>query len=259
MRDALLRLDGVFWSALGTIGAFVGFLFTNLKGRPLWYRRMSKHLRNERAFYAHLPRPVAEPSGEEPDLDLAETYFAAVDGGVTGVEQLTPAERRVARKDLVVLVDELQKTHETLVTALQPFATTDARAFIDEWKVAEERLATIYVGGRVISSAHTHCTLIEQLVRQLTYGPNAIQNDQLRRLGYSVVTQDRDVIIPVMKSVFARCFEEAKIIGESLRAGKVSRAIHLKEKYWFDVQRTYDRMSAALERMRNVSRQLSMA
>lgn len=96
-------------------------------------------------------------------------------------------------------------------------------------------------------------------MQQLTYGERAINSEQLRQLGYSVVTQDRDVILPVMKSVLARCASEVAIKGASLRAGDIHRAILLKEKYWFDVQRTYERIDQALAKMHSVARQLSMA
>src|SRR6266513_2770074 len=110
MRDAILKLfkDPVFWSALGTLGALIGFLFTNLKGKPFWYRRMSKRLNRERTFYTRFGRPASEPLAEAPEQDLAASYFAAVEDGVAGVEVLTPIERRAARKDLILLVDELQ-------------------------------------------------------------------------------------------------------------------------------------------------------
>ncbi len=76
---------------------------------------------------------------------------------------------------------------------------------------------------------------------------------QIRDLGYSVVVQDRDVIIPVMRAILDRTRSELAIIGKAIRKGNRRRAIRLKEKYWFDVEETFQTIRGSLDTMRQLA------
>lgn len=178
----------VFWSAVGVIVALTGLLITNLKGRPLWYRRMQRLPNRERVFYKSSTATLqaTDPASEE---GLARSYFDAVDNGLGGIEGLSASERRAAAQKLLDLVATLQATHHTLVEVIEPFSEFDARQFIDGWGVVQKKFQTVYHGGRIPSEAHTHCSKVQQLVWDLTSNPKegSAGLDKIRELGYSVV------------------------------------------------------------------------
>lgn len=244
----------VFWTALGVLVALTTFLINNLKGRPLWHRRMQKLLDRERTFYDSLSvaLPVPDADSEE---GLAQRYFDDIENGVRGIEALSAAERRDKARELRELVKELRATHQTLVTALAHFSGTNAKQFIQGWPEVEETLQSNYDSGQIPSDAHTHCTNVVDLVGQLTSNQNgeSVGFEEIRRLGYSVVVQDRDVVLPMMRWILDRCQMEAKIIGHSLRAGDTRRAIRLKEKYRFDTKHTHSRMKRTLNMMQRLA------
>jgi hypothetical protein len=245
------------WSAIGTTLALATFLITNLPKRPLWYRRMQRLLRTERAFYDSVASRAVAPDHQSEEA-LAIKYFDAVDQGLAGIAELTSAERRTTAAKLGELIDELQISHATLVKALQPFAEQGARAFLDNWHATANDLGTVYFGGTVASSAHTHCSAVEQLVNQLVHQAG-LKNAKLAQLGYSVVVYDADVVVPVMNSILSKCDVEAGLISQSIAAGDVRRAIMLKEKMWFDMRGMYTRVNRALGGMRAAAQALSSA
>lgn len=247
----------VFWSAIGVMIGLATFL--NLKGRPFWHWRLQRLLNHERKFYDSYPvTTAAVDAGSEESI--ARQYFDAVEDGVSAMAALSDAERRAAAANLRELVGTLQATHHTLVESLQPFSETDSKEFLKNWSSVQAKLQSIYYGGKIPSDAHTHCSLVVSLVQSIVMQLSSPSNEaatpaivRLRNLGYSVVAQDREVILPVMWSVLDRCHAEVGLISFSLRDGDARRAIRLKEKYWFDVKHSYTRLRQSLQKMRSLS------
>lgn len=127
---------------------------------------------------------------------------------------------------------------------------------LKNWPQEESKLNSIYLGGGIVSEAHTHCSEVESVVWDLCSRKD-LQNtpglSQIRDLGYSVVVQDRDVIIPVMRAILDRTRSELAIIGKAIRKGNRRRAIRLKEKYWFDVEETFQTIRGSLDTMRQLA------
>jgi len=243
----------VFYSAIGVMIALATFL--NLKGRPFWHWRLQRLLNSERKFYDSFPAAAAalDPASEE---GIARQYFDAVEEGVSAMAALSDSERRAAAAKLHELVATLQATHQTLVDSLQPFSETDSKEFLKNWSAVQAKLQSNYLGGKIPSDAHTHCSLVQSIVWNLsssgseTLTPTMVR---LRNLGSSVVAQDREVILPIMRSVLDRCQAEVVLISAALQNGDGRRAVRLKEKYWFDVKHSYMRMKQSLDKMHALS------
>jgi hypothetical protein len=247
----------VFWSAIGVLIA-LATLF-NLKSRPLRFWRLQRLLNRERRFYESFPASPPPPESDSEE-GRESAYIAAVEDGVAAIEGLSPAERRAAATNLVELIGTLQATHATLVEALQPFSEMEVKTFLADWSAVQGKLQTAYFGGQIPSDAHTHSSRVRSLVWELTSsqtGQRSTSLERLRKLGDSVVTQDKEVIIPVMRSVLDRCQTEVGLISMALRDRDVRRAIRIKEKYWFDVKRSCLRMQHALQKMRVLGNEFS--
>lgn len=243
----------VFWSAIGAVIALATFL--NLKGRPFWHWRLQRLLNSERAFYDSIPIPAASVDSASEE-SMARQYFDAVEEGVSAMAALSNGERRAAAVKLHELIGTLQSTHQTLVDSLQPFSESDSKEFLKNWSTVQAKLQSNYFGGKIPSDAHTHCSLVQSIVWSLSSRGNETHTPamaRLQNLGSSVVAQDREVILPVMRWVLDRCQSEVALISVALRDGDARRAIRLKEKYWFDVKHSYTRMLESLQKMRSLS------
>lgn len=80
----------------------------------------------------------------------------------------------VAAAKLPELVGTLQATHQTLVDSLQPFSETDSKEFLKDWRSVQAKLQSNYYGGKIPSDAHTHCSLLQSIVWQLSSPSNEV-------------------------------------------------------------------------------------
>lgn len=247
----------VFWSAIAVVIALATFL--NLKGRPFWHWRLQRLLNSERKFYDSFPVPAASVDSASEE-GMARQYLDAVEEGVSAMVALSDGERRAAAAKLHELVGTLQATHQTLVDSLQPFSESDSKEFVKNWSAVQAKLQSNYFGGKIPSDAHTQCSLVQSIVWNLSSSGNETPTPamaRLQNLRSSVVAQDREVILPVMRSVLDRCQSEVALISVALRDGDARRAIRIKEKYWFDVKHSYKRMQQSLQKMRTLSEEFT--
>ncbi len=120
--------SAVFWTAAGVVVAAVVGLAPLARGTSWRYIGLQKLLNRERSFYEDCKgyRPKSERL--DPAEDLAESYFGAVDAGLGGIGLLSRTQHREAKSKLQELILNLQRTHQTLVNALESFASQDAKA-----------------------------------------------------------------------------------------------------------------------------------
>jgi hypothetical protein len=241
------------WKAIGGVvglAAFIVALLTFLRGTGWRYRRLQRILDKERSFYAAIPSHQSAV-GHTLVQGTAQTYFSAVNRGISGIDSLPPDARTVAREKLKALLLNLRTTHQTLVTILEPFSTGDAKKFLEEFDGFNTKFTTLYHGGQIAHDARTHCFEIEQVLDELrskiqftTPGWSDIDS-----LGQSVVVQDTDVIVPIMTEILDRTQTELVLIAEAIRKGDKPRALALKEKFWFDIRNLYYEVSGSLAKM----------
>jgi hypothetical protein len=247
----------IFWTAVGSIAALFTLILALLQTTRMKYLRLQRIQNKERSFYDSVHRAPINP---EPDSVEAKTqgYLESVDRSLRGLKILPDTERQQAREKLKILISNLRATHETLVTVLEPFSTTDVKKFFEEFDSLNSKFSTLYYGGRIAHDARTHCSDVEQIVNDLSTMINSNNPgwQDISALRYSVVVQDREVIVPIMTSILDRTQLELSLIALAISAKDKSKAIWLKERYWFDVKFLYQTIISALKAMSELTNKL---
>lgn len=247
-----------FWGAVSAVAAVLGFLFTHLIGkRRFRYWRLQRVLDSERSFYSAIAAPRL--GGSEPLAEgITQRYVASVDQGLVGVSQLSPTTPKEAKEQLRRLISNLRATHQTLVTALEPFSLADAKQFFEGFEGFSQKLQTLYYGGNIPHDARTHCGEIEGVISELDRHLNGSAQGwrDISSLRYSVVANDRDVIVPLMVEVLERAQTEMLLVAQSIRGGNLTKAVILKERFWFEVKAFYTQLTSSLSKMGNLVTQL---
>jgi hypothetical protein len=260
--DLNFLTEPVFWTAVGVFVAVAALLVNLLKGTHWRYIALQRRLKKERNFYDTFPNTRQPPDPQsQPVLtqdSLKQLYLNAVDRGLSGVEVLPVENRRKVSSELRDLISELQRTHQTLVDALELFSLLDAKAFFEGWRSAKSELSRKYHGGTIASDAHTHCSAVVNTVLDLCsqIPEEAPGYRRIEEITRSVISQDWEVIVPVMTSILERSQLELDLIAHSIEKGDKRRAIQLKEKYWFDAQHDYQTIRNSLDKMRRLSNEI---
>ncbi|MBK8752348.1 MAG: hypothetical protein IPL99_12190 [Candidatus Competibacteraceae bacterium] len=235
-----------FWGAISAVAAVLGFLFTHLIGkRRFRYWRLQRVLDAERSFYSAIAAP--RQGGSEPLAEgITQRYVASVDQGLVGVSQLSPTTPREAKEQLRRLISNLRATHQTLVTAIEPFSLADAKQFFEGFEGFSQKLQTLYYGGNIPHDARTHCGEIKEVISELDRQLQGWRD--ISSLRY-LVENDRDVIVPMMVEVLERAQTEMLLIAQSIRGGNLTKAVILKERFWFEAKSFYIQLTASLSKM----------
>lgn len=242
-----------FWTAVGSLVALISLVI------PVFFfarhRSLQRILDHERRFYETVPRGQVS---QELQTNSIHAYMDAVDRSLVGLERLPSAARQAASQKLRDLLANLRATHESLVKAIQPFALTSAKTFLDGFDQFQAEFSSLYHAGRIPSDARTHCHDVERVVSDLSalisFDTPGWQDIQALRS--SVVIYDREVIVPIMVSILERAQLEIAMIAHCLRDGDKRKAIWLKERYWFDVKPLYQSVTATLGKMSSLANQL---
>jgi len=241
------------WKAIGAVVAIAGCIVTVLaflRGTRWRYWRLQRILDKERSYYA-AKSSARSTVGENLVQGTAQSYFSSVNMGISGIENLPPHAKTIAREKLKALLLNLRTTHQTLVTVLEPFSTGDAKKFLEEFDSCNSEFIVLYHGGEIAYNARTHCSEIEsvldELGRQIQCNtPGWSDVDSLRE---SVVHQDREVIVPIMTEILERTKTELGLIEQAIRDRDKPKALALKEKFWFDVRDMYGEIRGSLTKM----------
>jgi hypothetical protein len=179
------------------------------------------------------------------------------------IANLPEEERKRTKKELRELLSQLRATHATLVQTLKLFTTNDAKTFFEEFDDFNQNFGALFQGGKIRHEARTHCDDVVQIVDDLvsklelsTTGERAEQIGALRQLGYSMQGVDQDLIVPIMRYILSKTEVELSLINSVIRDGDKTKAIWLKERYRFDVEKLYERLREALDRMDALSSKL---
>ncbi|HKF48816.1 MAG TPA: hypothetical protein VKB38_15765 [Terracidiphilus sp.] len=251
----------VFWAAASAIIALLGFVFTHLVGRHwMRYWRLQRLLDRERSFYTTyttMPRP---PSAALIDIAGSQTqqYVSSVTQSLEGFDALPTETVRQSKAELRRLLSNLRATHQTLVSALEPFSITDAKEYFERFDSIAAKFATLYHGGQIPHEARTHCEEVDSVISELakTIKADAPGWNKIASLRRSVVVYDFDVIIPLMTEVLGKAQVEISIIGQAIRSRDFRKAVYIKERFWFEVRGLYPDLNSALTKMSSLAARL---
>lgn len=247
-----------FWAAISAIVALLGFLFTHFVGkRRLRYWRLQHLLDKERSVYATLPLPRRISTSDSSGAPTQQ-YVSSVARSLLGFDSLPASTLKDSRDDLRRLLSNLRTTHQTLVSALEPFSTGEARKFIEEFDVFAAKFSTLYHAGQIPHNARTHCHEVEQTISALDAKmPGTTTGWQdIAALRNSVVMYDQDVIVPLMVDVLDRAQLEITMIGQAIRDKDFGKAIIIKERFWFEVKGFYKELDETLTKMGEIAARL---
>lgn len=196
MIDSIVSLlkSGTFWAALAVLIAGVPLVISGV--RTFRRRSLQRYSNRERASH----------SAHSLDWDLARGYSASVDSGLRGLQHLPQIEREKAREKLKKLIDELKRTHETIVDALSLFSIGKAKTFFEKFDERRVEFEKLIDKGIIVPQARTHCTEIERIVSDLSslISENSDGWQDINALRYSLENPEREVIVPMMVAILYR-------------------------------------------------------
>jgi len=273
---AIFQSD-IFWSAFGAlvtfaalVGSIGGVIIAMLK-RGKWRRLQTKQDR-ERKFYEEHARRVTPDPIWLPEEYTIDQYLQSIQNGLLAIAQL-PDEQRDRTKDKIrSLISQLRATHATLVKALKPFTTNDAKKFFEEFDKFNQDFGELYDTGNVPHNARTHCDdvvqIVNDLVPQLAGDRISAQYDQVQSekgidreytissIASSMEQADKEVIVPIMRYILSKTEVELSLINSAIRDRNKDKAIWLKERYRFEIKDLYKRLDDALTRMDDLASKL---
>jgi hypothetical protein len=258
----------IFWSAFGALVAFAGLVGTIcvaiialLKAHE--GRRLQAVLNEERKFYEEKARRVIPPPVELPEKAITDRYLNSIQSGLLAIVQLPHEQRNKTKGEIRKLISQLRTTHETLVQALKPFTTNNAKRFFEEFDQFNQDFGALYDGGNIPHNARTHCDEVVQIVNELTFqlqaditGLPSERIYKIQEINYSMEHADRDIIVPVMTYILSRTEVELSLINSVIWDGDKRKAIWLKERYRFDIKNLYSQLEDTLTTMSNLVSQL---
>lgn len=170
----------------------------------------------------------------------------------------SPALPKSVAADLDTLMKELRRTHQTLVTKLDPvWSLKDNPAtFAKRFDSAFTKYRTFYL-SKDLGEERTHCHVLGQIGRQLAAArPKGDASDatwqQLESLLRQLNDYDIDVIEehyrPFMDSVYKTLNQINALIG----AGDVAQAIQLKQALVAQLEKDYAAMRANFDEMGDI-------
>jgi hypothetical protein len=240
------------WGAFSAIVAALGFAFTHFVGKHRFrYWWLQRFLDKERTFYRAQPAPT-QAAMSDPAATIPQKYVFSIEQSLTGFEQF-PAETAVreAKEQLRGLLTNLRITHNTLVSVLKTFSLENGKHYFEKLDDYQADFLTHYFGGKIPHDAHTHCEEIVRVIANLNKRtpPTTPGWQDISALQYSVVVNDRDVIVPMMKEVLERTHSNLSIIAEVAKVGDFRKAVIIKEHFWFEIQGFYYQLNSSLEKM----------
>jgi hypothetical protein len=170
----------------------------------------------------------------------------------------SPALPKSVAADLDTLMKELRRTHQTLVTKLDPVwnLKDNPATFAKRFDSAFTKYRTFYL-SKDLGEERTHCHVLGQIGRQLAAArPKGDASDatwqQLESLLRQLNDYDIDVIEehyrPFMDSVYKTLNQINALIG----AGDVAQAIQLKQALVAQLEKDYAAMRANFDEMGDI-------
>jgi hypothetical protein len=251
----------VFWSAFGALVSFAALVggavvaFRAFLQRRTW-TNLQAVLDHERQQYEESAFRVALPREEFQQQSAAEQYIKIVDESLLALAKVPRVERKEIRNQLRDLLGKLRETHSTLVEALNPFMIDDAKEFIERFGLAVQKFGATFDGDKIASNARTHCDDVAQLAREvaddLSNEKPKIDNEiisGIRYIGYEIGGIDNNIIVPTMLELLTQTKVELSLIDVALKSGQMDKAIWLKERFRFEIERRYQELKSALRKM----------
>jgi polyhydroxyalkanoate synthesis regulator phasin len=262
--SGLFKSD-VFWSALSALIAFAALLGTigaavNALLKSRMATRLQATLVHERTFYQEQARRVADELIKFPEESAIDRYLDSVKSGLVAIGELSKEQRRGAKDRIRELISQLRATHTTLVNALKPFTTNDAKKFFEGFDQLNQDFGALYKTGNIPHDARTHCSdvvaIVNDLVTKLGSDTMKTASDQIAKINaiaHSMEYADEEIIVPIMTHILSKTEVELSLINAAIRDGNKHKAIWLKERYRFDVDNLYKRLNEALTRMTDLA------
>jgi hypothetical protein len=257
-----------FWAAFSALVAFatlVGGILAAVIARFKTgnWRRLQATLDKERKFYEEQARRITSEPIRLPEESIIDRYLSSIQNGLLAIAQLSDEQRDKTKDKIRSLITQLRATHETLVNALTPFTTNDAKKFFDGFDALNQNFGALYNAGNIPHDARTHCGdvvgIVNDMVSKLeshTTGRPSEQINKLREITYSMQYADHELIVPMMRHIFSKTEVELSLINSAIRDGDKNKAVWLKERYRFDMENLYKRLNAALTTMTDLALKL---
>lgn len=258
----------IFWSAFGALVAFAA-LVGSIGGAVIALLRVRKTrqfqttLDKERKFYEEQARRVTPETIKLPEESAIDKYISSIQNGLLAISQLSDEQREKVKDKIRDLISQLRATHTTLVEALKPFTTNDAKKFFDEFDLFNQNFGALYNAGNIPHEARTHCGDVVQIINDLvskleadTNGASSEQIYKIRQIAYSMEYADQELIVPIMRYIFSKTEVELSLINSAIRDENKNKAIWLKERYRFDIENLYKRLNEALTKMGDLTLKL---
>jgi hypothetical protein len=257
-----------FWAAFSALVAFAalvggigGVVIAMLKAGK--WRRLQATLNKERKFYEEEARRVTPEPIRLPEESAIERYLSSIQTGLLAIAQLSDEQREKTKDKIRDLISHLRTTHTTLVEALKPFTTNDAKKFFEEFDLFNQNFGALYHAGNIPHDARTHCGDVVRIVDDLasklepdTTGAPSERIYKIRDIASSMEYADQELIVPIMTYILSKTEVELSLINSAIRDGDKHKAVWLKERYRFDIENLYQRLNVALTNMTDLASKL---
>nr|MBS0019202.1 hypothetical protein [Gammaproteobacteria bacterium] len=235
----------LFWSAFSALIAFAalvgtigGAVIALLRSRSA--ARLQATLDHERKFYEEQGRRVAAEPIKFPEDSAIDRYLDSIKSGLIAIGELSQEQRGGVKDRIRELISELRATHTTLIDALKPFTTNDAKKFFEGFDQFNQDFGALYKSGNIPHDARTHCgdvvAIINDLVTRLeSDGMETSSNEvtKIRQIAWSMKYADQEMIVPIMNHILSKTEVKLSLINAAIRDGNKHKAIWLKERYRF--------------------------